>query len=190
MTEDQQPHFAGALYVGAILVAVSGEAFGFKAKSANDSVLGLIELGFEVSATAYDQDDKLLDNEDNEGVVADLVREAIDRLRYALARCFIFGKMELINDGLTDEEDWEVIEKVWDSLPESYFEITPALAAEACIRQEKRDAAFGAWLEQLGEFMEAQQKHPDENITLGEAEERQAEGAEVVRKIVDGDKEE
>jgi hypothetical protein len=129
--------------------------------------LGPLELGFEISTTAY-----YLDHNDNERETADMVREVIDRMRYALARCFIFGEIELVHDGKLADEDWEVVERVRDALPVGYVKITPSLTAEACLRQEQRDAGLDAWLEEMGEFMEAQQEHPDENITLGEARKR------------------
>jgi hypothetical protein len=177
--DDQESQKLGeAFYVGPILVDISENMIGgYNAKTANDGVLGPVELGFEISTTAYDDDDF-------ERGPADMVREVIDQMRLALARCWIFGRVDLMGDDL-GTEDWQVVEKVRDALPEGYLEITPALTAEACLRQKERDAATGAWLEALGDFMKAQQERPDENITLGDAVERQKKGSEEVRKIID-----
>jgi hypothetical protein len=183
--DEQGPQWINrALYVGGILVEISDDFDGYKAETANDGVLGPVELGFEISVTAYD-----LDDNDNAREDADMVREVIDAMRLALARCFIFGKMEFVHGGMIDDEGWEAVEKVRDALPEGYLEITPALAAEACLRQEEREAAMDAWLESVGELMEAQKRHPDENITLGEAAERQEKGSAEIRRIVEGEEE-
>ncbi len=180
MDEREPQRIREALYVGEILVDISPNLIGgYNAKTANDNVLGPVELGFEISVTAYDADDY-------ERESADMVREVIDQMRHALARCFIFGKMRLMGDGL-DAEEWGVVEKVRNALPGGHLEITPALAAEACLRQQERDAALGAGFEKMLEFMEAQQERSDENITFGEAVKRQDKGSEEVRKIVEGE---
>jgi hypothetical protein len=182
--DDQDPQrIAEALYVGPVLVEISATSMGsYQAKTANDGVLGVTELGFEIRATAYD-------NDDAEREPADMVRAVIDRMRHALARCFIFGKMDLMDGGL-DEQEWAVVEKVRDALPEGYLEITPALAVEACLRHEERDAAVAEWVETMTDFIEMQQERPGENITLRDAVKRYEERSEEVHKIVEGEEEE
>jgi hypothetical protein len=182
--DDQEVQRLGeALYVGQILVEISENMIGgYSATTANDDVLGFVELGFEISTTVYDDDDA-------EREPADMLREVIDQMRLALARCLIFGRMSLMGEHL-DAEDWQVVEKVRDALPAGYLEITPTLTAEACVRQEERDAAIGAFLESMVEAIEAQQQHPDENITWREAAERQKKRSEEIRRIVEGEEEE
>jgi hypothetical protein len=95
--------------------------------------------------------------------------------------------MRLVNDLGLEDEDWKVFQEVWDALAkeEGYFEITPLLTVEACKRQVEQDEATGEFLEYIGELMESQQRHEGENITFGEAMDRQKKGAEQLRRIVE-----
>lgn len=198
--DEQKP--TNALYVGTILVeiAVDGPLGDYVARTFNDHVLGPTELGFDVSFTAHED----LEDDDDARTVEEIVqeikdaevvtevideavvRELIDGIRFALARCCIFGKIELVNDGFVGDRDWKVVEKVRDELPAEYFEITPALFVEACSRQEEKDAALGAFLEQVGELLKSQQQHEDEDVTVGEALDRQKKGSEEIRRIIEG----
>jgi hypothetical protein len=61
----------------------------------------------------------------------------MEKMRYALARCLIFGRMRLVLERGSDEAQ-ALTERVWSELPEGFFEITPALA------EERDQTPFGA----------------------------------------------
>jgi hypothetical protein len=121
-----------ALYVGPILVEVYDDfIWGWTAETANGSVLGVTDFGFELCVrSTYDRED---DNYSDEIAI----REVIEKMRYALARCFIFGRMRLVLERGSDEAQ-ALTERVWSELPEGFFEITPALT------EERDQALFGA----------------------------------------------
>jgi hypothetical protein len=175
-----------ALYIGEILVNIDTEwsSGDYTATTYNDHVFGHVALGFEISVTAFAYDPE---DEEKDRPVAEVATELIEGMRHALARCFIFGEMRLVNDLGLEDEDWKVFQEVWDALAkeEGYFEITPLLTVEACKRQVEQDEATGEFLEYIGELMESQQRHEGENITFGEAMDRQKKGAEQLRRIVE-----
>ena len=113
-----------ALYVGAILVEVYDDfVWGWTAETANGSVLGVTDLGFDLRVrSTYDDEDENYSEET-------AIREVMEKMRCALARCFIFGRMRLVLERGSDEEQ-ALIERVWSELPEGFFEITPALTEE------------------------------------------------------------
>jgi hypothetical protein len=171
------------MYVGEILVEIAEDWHGsFIARTHNDHVLGMRKLGFEVSATVHLDDGDL-----EEPPYEAIFRELLDAVRLALARCCLFGTMEVFNDGWVDDEEWKIAEKVLEELPDSYFEITPALTKEALLIEAERDEALGKWLDAMGELLHSQQNYEGENISLGEAHHRRKEGAEQMRKIVEGE---
>ncbi len=169
MTKKHHTSPEDAFYVGDILVEVYDEGFssGYKAATANEDVVGVADLGFEISVRAFHE------YEDDPDKAATAL-EAIDRLRYPLARCCVFGRMQLIKEMAT-AEDWEIVEKVWDELPEDYFEITPALTAEACRRQTHRDERGAEVIDKIICFMGEEglrrrlNKEERAKMTLGEA---------------------
>ena len=61
------------------------------------------------------------------------------------------------------------------------------LTKEALQVEAERDDAFGRFLDHMGELLSSQQKHEGENITVGEALDRQEKGASQMRKIIEGD---
>jgi hypothetical protein len=121
-----------ALYVGPILVEVYDDfVWGWTAETANGSVLGVTDLGFDLCVrSTYDRED-----DDYSDEIA--IREVMEKMRYALARCLIFGRMRLVLERGSDEAQ-ALTERVWSELPEGFFEITPALA------EEQDQAPFGA----------------------------------------------
>jgi hypothetical protein len=153
------------MYVGEILVEIAEDSHGgFIARTYNDYVFGMRKLGFEVSATVPIDDDDL-DDPPYEAIFTEL----LNGIRLALARCCLFGRMKVFNDGMVDEEEWKIVEKILGELPNEYFEITPALTKEALQVEAERDDAFGRFLDHMGELLSSQQKHEGENITVGEA---------------------
>ena len=96
-------------------------------------------------------------------------------MRDFLARCMILGEMNVVaGNGLldTDEHDRATLKEVLKSLPEDFFEITVPKALASLRARAENDRAVAEGISNLLEMMEAQQSHPDGNITLGEATRR------------------
>jgi hypothetical protein len=190
----QPEELAGLLNMGTIFVEIElDEALGgLTAKTMNDMLFGPVELGFELTVSAIDLDyyEDAYDErtpEQQAQKIEELVREVLEGMRLALARCFLFGKMRPGTSGMLDEQTDRALDKVLAEKDEEYFLITLRLTQTALQEQANRDEAFMGFLNHMGELMESQQASPDENITIGEALDRQEKGAEQVRKIVDGD---
>ena len=146
-----------ALYVGPILVEVYDDfIWGWTAETANGSVLGVTDLGFDLCVrSTYDRED---DNYSDEIAI----REVMEKMRYALARCLIFGRMRLILERGSDEAQ-ALTERVWSELPEGFFEITPALAEErdqTPFGAIRRADAFTGTLSRLEDAEEQEEERP------------------------------
>lgn len=146
-----------ALYVGPILVEVYDDfVWGWTAETANGSVLGVTDLGFDLCVrSTYDRED---DNYCDEIAI----REVMEKMRYALARCLIFGRMRLVLERGSDEAQ-ALTERVWSELPEGFFEITPALAEErdqTPFGAIRRADAFTGTLSRLEDAEEQEEERP------------------------------
>lgn len=109
---------------------------------------------------------------------------AIMGLRRGLALAGCTGQMAIRYEDL---EDKGAADRVIDALTPEDLTISP----EDCTRAREE---LAEWYEEqeeraarVGEFMEAQLRRPDEEVTLGEAERRHKEGADEVRRIVEGE---
>src|SRR5215216_3228531 len=124
-----------------------------------------------------------------EGDRAETWKRVMRDLRHGLALAVRFGTMELVfdSDAALDEEDKRFAVAAFDALTEEERTITEEDVARAHEEEARRAMRTAAFFGRLGEFTEAQQQHPDENITIGEAAERHKKGREDVRKIVEGD---
>jgi hypothetical protein len=121
----------------------------------------------------------------------ELVREAIENLRLALGRCMIFGKMVLVNEGTLEDEEFAIVEEVWDSFPGEFFEITLSVTCEALTKNAESERRMTEGLDNLLAFMKAQQSTEDgSDITLEEAVYRHDEGTARLRKIIEGEEKE
>ncbi len=146
-----------ALYVGPILVEVYDDfVWGWTAETANGGVLGVTDLGFDLCVrSTYDRED---DNYSDEIAI----REVMEKMRYALARCLIFGRMRLVLERGSDEAQ-ALTEKVWSELPEGFFEITPALTEErdqTPFGAIRRADAFTSTLSRLEDAEEQEEERP------------------------------
>jgi hypothetical protein len=146
-----------ALYVGPILVEVYDDfVLGWTAETANGGVLGVTDLGFDLCVrSTYDRED---DNYSDEIAI----REVMEKMRYALARCLIFGRMRLVLERGSDEAQ-ALTERVWSELPEGFFEITPALAEErdqTPFGAIRRADAFTGTLSRLEDAEEQEEERP------------------------------
>ena len=181
---DDEATFADLLYVGPIYVEV-GYCMGMPRAKTASAVLGSTDLGGEISVELPEY----AFGDEEEGAPpygsVEMWKMLLTQMRAMLARCMVFGEIDPLWDGPTEEGHKE-FSQATDELGDDFFEITPAVALEALRARARADEASMRALEQLGEFMEAQQSHPDENITLSEAMKRREEGAAKVRKIVEG----
>jgi hypothetical protein len=156
-----------ALYVGKIYVQVADDFLGGLYARTDDGILGAADLGFELRVTAFHYE------EEEDPDVSSWIRELLDKMRLALARCFIWGEMVPYSD-LREDEDKETFKKVLNALPEGYLDITPALSMEALAAQSEQDAAFVSGITKLTRLMEEEglrrglNKEERAKMTLGE----------------------
>jgi hypothetical protein len=82
------------------------------------------------------------------------------------------------------DQGYEEFNQAVDQLGQEFFNINPS---PELLKHAREDEAFRKGLEVLRAYIEAQKKREGEDLTLGEARERQQEGSEQVRRIVEGD---
>jgi hypothetical protein len=136
-----------------------------------------VRAGVEVVAAGYTSRD---DEETFEGAIRDLRRGLV-----LLGRV---GKMRLVLEhALSDDAAREEAQVAMASFPEAELRIT----WEDVIRFHKEEIEeaerLAAFFERQARFTQAQQRHEGEQITLREAVERQEQGTEERRRIVEGE---
>jgi hypothetical protein len=115
--------------------------------------------------------------------------EAIRDLRHGLALANTVGKMQLGCEQMADEAEAGANRAI-DSFTEEELSIKWVDVARAHKVEAERTTRFVEHLGRLMEFMEAQKREEDENITLREAEDRAREGTEQMRRMVEEGEEE
>lgn len=176
-------------HVGPIYVEVRYD-MGTPAACTIDGGIGDVDLGAEIVVRLSEYEFEGADEPDQPYGSVGMWRMLLTRMRDVLASFMLLGEMRPAWDGSAEDEGYGEFGQAVDELGERFFKVTPEVAVEA-IRRRAREAEAGAQgLAALGEFMQAQQARPDEDITLGEAKRRQEEGVEEVRGIVErGDEE-
>lgn len=145
-----QMDWQDVLYVGKIYVEITEDfSLGEIVAETDAAILGAPQLGFELRTQV-----SVLDYEDDEDPDLEaMLRQVLDGMRLALARCFIWGKMVLTPDDLSEAAQ-QGFNKALAGLPEEYLRITPALSLKACVGQAERDARFTVGLKLLGNLMQ------------------------------------
>jgi hypothetical protein len=128
--------------------------------------------GAEVIASGSDDDD----------LTAAFI-EAIRQLRHGLALAGLVGKLSLYRDDTLGPEETGAAERAMASFAEEELAVTWEDAARAYEEEEAAARRARERMEQLKEFMQAQQRDPDEPMTLGEAVERNQEGTERLHRM-------
>jgi hypothetical protein len=95
--------------------------------------------------------------------------ELLQRMRDELEERMILGQMHPVWGGPAEGEGYERFATVVDELGEDFFTIT---ASPELLQQAREDEEFRKPFELLKRFVEAQQQHREEELTLGHAVER------------------
>jgi hypothetical protein len=184
--------------VGTVYVDVGYDVLGTPAAETLAGYINTVDLGGTISVTLLqymgDDPDKLDEDDPPFGSVG-MWKMLITEMRDMLARCFVLGEMKMGGDGRLgfqlDKEDEKNIDQAFRELADDdlTIKITPTLAVEALQVRARHEQAVTDGMERLVELMEAQQDHPDENITLREAMRRKQEGTELLKRMMEDDEE-
>jgi hypothetical protein len=184
-------------YVGTVYVDV-GYNMDIPTAETFDGWLGAVDLGGTISVNLLrymsDDPDELSEDDPPSGSVG-MWKKLIIEMRDMLARCFVFGEMKIGGGGWLsrqlDKEEEKNIDQAFRELADDdlTIKITPALAVETLQVRARHEQAVTDGIESLVEFIRAQQDHPDENINLGEAMQRQQEGTEILERMLEDDEE-
>jgi hypothetical protein len=184
-------------YVGTVYVDV-GYNMDIPTAETFDGWLGAVDLGGTISVNLLqymgDDPDKLDEDDPPFGSVG-MWKMLINKMRDMLARCFVFGEMKMGGGGWLgfqlDKEEEKNLDQAFRELADDdlTIKVTPTLAVETLQVRARHEQAVTDGIERLVELMEAQQDHPDENITLREAMQRKQEGTELLKRMLEDDEE-
>lgn len=187
---------ADMLYVGTIQVDVGVDwAFGTPTARTVVPTLGAVDLGGEISTEllAYEDEDEPPSDDYPPFESVEMWKMLLLQMRDMLARCFIFGKMRVnvglselaVSEGAADKNLDQAITELGDE--NFLIAVTPEIALSALSAREEDNERLQRGLEAMLGFVEAQQSREGENITIGEAVDRAQQGAEDMRRMVEGE---
>lgn len=184
------------LYVGTVHVDVGYDGGGPTAETVEIG-LGGMDLGgtIRVDLVRYAFGDEDLYKDDPPDGSVGMWTMLLTEMRDMLARCFLFGQMRVVSDTLgrsLDEEEEKNLDQAISELGDEDFSIriTPGLALNALLGRDREERAVRDGLMALVGFIEAQQDHPDEDITLEDATKRQQEGTERLERMAEDEDDE
>jgi hypothetical protein len=149
------------LYVGPIHVDVGYDMDAPTAETMDE--LGAMDLGGKISVDlvryAFGDEEDLYEDDPPPGSVG-MWKMLLTQMRDMLARCFLFGEMQVVSDRLghalkeEEEEEAKNLDRAVTELGEEYFKITPGLGLEALKGRARDDRDFTDGLKWLGQLMQ------------------------------------
>jgi hypothetical protein len=188
---DENKALADMLYVGTISVDVGYGPGGTPQAATTD--IGGADLGGVLSVELIEYlygDEDIPDGHPRTGSVG-MWKTLLTQMRDHLARCFVFGQMRMTewNFVTDDAEDEKNLDAAITELGDEHFliPVTPEHAMAALASRKEDNERVRQGLESLLGYTQAQQEYEGEDISVGEAVEREKKGTENIRRIVEGE---